>query len=118
MVYQRYTPLLETAEAPDHNCYVNYRLFVTEVLDPACEYMRVHPFLFYTSTIRNCPLHVEARAGRNMREIMEDWHSGYSSEFNLPGAYAFFFEESEYDFVLKGAHCPHIRQSSLTPRHP
>jgi hypothetical protein len=94
IVYQRYTPLLESANAPDHDCYMNYRSYVTEVLSlyPACEYMRAHPFLFYASTIQNCRLHVEARAGRNMREIMEAWHSGYSSEFNLLGAYAFFFE--------------------------
>lgn len=120
IVYQRYTPLLESAEAPDHNCYVNYRLFVTEVLGlyPACEYMRAHPFLFYRSTIQNCREHVEARADRTLKQIMEVWHSGYSSEFNLLGAYAFFFEEPEYDFVLKGEHCPRIRQFHSYTQNP
>jgi hypothetical protein len=85
---------------------------VTEVLGlyPAWEYMQAHPFLFYANTIRNCRLHVEARADRTLKDIMEVWNSGNSSEFNLLGAYAFFFEESEYDFVMKGRHCPHVRQ--------
>ncbi len=102
IIYSEYLELLEGSTNPwDHEAYIGYRKYVTAGLGrcPPAEYMRQQPFLFYLDTIRACREEVEKRSGKTFKAFMEGFLSRHSSEFNLFGAYAWFFERERYDFV-------------------
>ena len=74
MVYQRYTPLLETAEAPDHNCYVNYRLFVSEVLGSTRAANTCELTLFFSRRVPSGPAESAGRSDPEAdHRVLELW---------------------------------------------
>lgn len=108
-----YASLMLRANPPDHNCFTWYRRISIEVLgiDPEAEYMRRHPFLFHKSTIQGLRLEMLSRMKVPLRELMERYHSGYFSEFNLLSAYALKHEPDLYTFVdVAVAPAPFVRQ--------
>lgn len=110
---QDYESLLSTANPQDHNCFTWYKRVVNEVLgiDPPAEYMRRHPFMFHASTIRNCRNFIRAKHRKPLILVMQQYHSGYFSEFNLISAYALRYEPDRYDYCpIDNAGPPFIRQ--------
>jgi hypothetical protein len=93
-----YDMLIPRSITPDQNCFTHYRQIVKEMLDidaPA-EYMRQQPFLFFKDTIKAVRDTIETRMGKPLLQVMEGYHSGYFSEFNLFGAYALHKETGRY----------------------
>lgn len=108
-----YAKLMIIANPPDHNCFTWYRRICIEVLgiDPEAEYMRRHPFLFHRSTLEGLRLEILSRMKVPLRELMERYHSGYFSEFNLLSAYALKHQPELYTFVdVENAPPPFVRQ--------
>jgi hypothetical protein len=108
-----YAKLMVIANPPDHNCFTWYRRVCIEVLgiDPVAEYMRRHPFMFYRSTLEGFRNEVTSRMKVSLRELMERYHSGYFSEFNLLSAYALKYQPDLYTFVdIMDARPPFVRQ--------
>jgi hypothetical protein len=108
-----YAKLMIIANPPDHNCFTWYRRVCIEVLgiDPQAEYMRRHPFMFLRSTLEGFRNEAFERMKVPLRDLMERYHSGYFSEFNLLSAYALKHQPELYTFVdVSDAPPPFVRQ--------
>lgn len=86
---EAYSTLIPRSIPPDQNCFANYKEVIGTVLHLLAEheYMRRHPFLFYRDHIRDVRERIESIMNKPLHEVMQGYHSGYFSEFNLFGAY-------------------------------
>ena len=67
--------------------------------------------MFYRSTLEGFRKEITLRMKVPLRELMERYHSGYFSEFNLLSAYALKFQPDLYTFVdVADAPPPFVRQ--------
>jgi len=101
VVMESYDTLIPRSNPPDQNCFHQYRNVTGKVLHliPQHEYMRRQPFLFYRDTIRDTRERIESIGNRPLFEVMQTYHSGYFSEFNLFATYAFYKQKDHYSFV-------------------
>jgi hypothetical protein len=102
VVMEDYDEILKDAIEPDRICLRGYQSAAEELLGvrPQYEFMRRHPFFFWTSTIRDMRKVMETRAGVTLMELLTRYHSGQMSEFNFMGTFAHYFEHDQYEFRL------------------
>lgn len=86
-----YATLIPRSILPDQGCFANYKMIIGTLLHILAEheYMRRHPFLYYSDHIKEVREKIEKRIGKPLLKVMESYHSGYFSEFNIFGAYCY-----------------------------
>ena len=86
---EAYSDLIPRSKWEDQNCFYRYKTAIANTLKllTEYEYMRQHPFLFYRDHIRDCREKIESVCNKPLLEVMQEYDSGYFSEFNLFAAY-------------------------------